>query len=1221
MGKREQPGLSEQPDNKTEKELNNLKSLFLRKIKSANEKGEMVNADDMIAEFNRAANRKLLNRSKNSAVQERLEEIVVELREAMDGSLTKDADDADQGHESKKDNKEKKFFDDTESIRFTPNEPPAKDKLVGEKPAEESVDSHERESEKTPSAEGEKLAENDPQDEIFKKFKNLGINPDDVKREIGDDRLSDGQLLFVLNDLQQLAVSYVRDRAAVKFDESQNNLRVDEKVKWEWNLLKPAEIIVKKTGALAKRAWNGIVREAKVAEYEQEVFNNKDNKKTMQEHLIACLPIVAQNARGFQYDVERKANGQFIINFLDSRNSAENGEKKENPFAEFNRVATEFSLMPAEDSFDGADEVKKKQFNKKKKEFDKLKAKALESLNEEKDSLDATQTMLKIDAHVTLSQYLAAHPDAEKELADMAGKSRRIKAFYKATTGKLLYAGVGFGLRTVGVSLLGFAAVPLVAAGLGGWLAKKRAQEFARKQESALRKKDYGVNSANSKEADAEKEEKLDGYHIKEVKTVNDKGDVTTAKVYSVTQKKREELRKYKDYANVENLNGRLETILARLDGNEASSNDNKELAAKHLDRLIDFIESRLDAGLVNFGEGKNRLSNQYDLTKNLGLAKVKREELISQEAYKKGAYKQRQKGTDTDGSPTFHELDFNRLFGMREEKVFGLRKEKIKKQMFFGAGIAAGFAVGGYLLRTAGEHWFGWGQHAVATKSDTGGGAGISNSAGQPGAFNQGPTYSADDIAPGKFSDSQVPPGPAADPAMPYSSDGGASGQVHPGTANVEQPVEPAVDPSKEIPNSTNVVELSTVHKGEGIEHAFIRQLKANPTEFGFNGDASDEHAVAKWAGVKAHQVALDNGYAATGKEIRVAVAERVAYILENKNGKISVAEYVKDEDGKFNLFEQHESGSDFETESEDYEYKHEKAGKDVEMANQTSDSDTTDTASDSQTEDEQGSGRTTGQMSTEAVKQPSVDYFALSMQKEINEYEEDLSFYLKLLEEYQEAEIVQRKKLADLEFLGPLETTSLSREELASQQEEEIIIKERLANATRSIKSAEENVRTLCNKISVAEYIKDESGKFNLFEQHESGSDLKTAENEHGLDYTTGQSKRDQTAALKIKVPKGILEKSINDIVERFVKKEIFGDNKMSRETFYQYKQKSVKEVMDDLKINNRLSGVQTMKRWIDFVCDMDGTASKTDAVASLKLDDFLKKFIKTIQFKNQK
>lgn len=129
-------------------------------------------------------------------------------------------------------------------------------------------------------------------------------------------------------------------------------------------------------------------------------------------------------------------------------------------------------------------------------------------------------------------------------------------------------------------------------------------------------------------------------------------------------------------------------------------------------------------------------------------------------------------------------------------------------------------------------------------------------------------------------------------------------------------------------------IEESFIVQKGEGIEHAFIRQLSDDPEKFGFGGNPKDDGAVMKWAGGEAHRIAIKAGYVdmETGNEIRVGgKGGDAAYeIAKDSNGNFKVNEYLKGAQGNFKGQEISEVAKDFksaqfETDRESHEYEYE--------------------------------------------------------------------------------------------------------------------------------------------------------------------------------------------------------------------------------------------------------------------------------------------------------
>ena len=120
-----------------------------------------------------------------------------------------------------------------------------------------------------------------------------------------------------------------------------------------------------------------------------------------------------------------------------------------------------------------------------------------------------------------------------------------------------------------------------------------------------------------------------------------------------------------------------------------------------------------------------------------------------------------------------------------------------------------------------------------------------------------------------------------------------------------------------------------ATVHKGEGVEHAFIRQIENNQElakELGFKGDPSDTKVLHEFAGREAHIIAIKEGYADnTGNEVRVAEADKIAYEIKIEDGHILVEE--KTVGGE--ILETHHEGDKFEEKVDKYESSYTKSNE----------------------------------------------------------------------------------------------------------------------------------------------------------------------------------------------------------------------------------------------------------------------------------------------------
>ncbi len=129
--------------------------------------------------------------------------------------------------------------------------------------------------------------------------------------------------------------------------------------------------------------------------------------------------------------------------------------------------------------------------------------------------------------------------------------------------------------------------------------------------------------------------------------------------------------------------------------------------------------------------------------------------------------------------------------------------------------------------------------------------------------------------------------------------------------------------DQAQESQNQSEVkVEDIIVHKGEGIEHSFIRQIEHNSElakELGYKGDVDDTKALHEFAGRQAHVIAIKTGYVDNqGHEIRIAEADKTGYEIKMENGHVSVIE--KTSTGE--IVETHNEGDKFEEKIEKGEY-----------------------------------------------------------------------------------------------------------------------------------------------------------------------------------------------------------------------------------------------------------------------------------------------------------
>ncbi len=121
----------------------------------------------------------------------------------------------------------------------------------------------------------------------------------------------------------------------------------------------------------------------------------------------------------------------------------------------------------------------------------------------------------------------------------------------------------------------------------------------------------------------------------------------------------------------------------------------------------------------------------------------------------------------------------------------------------------------------------------------------------------------------------------------------------------------------------NAKVLEDAVIKKGEGIEHAFIRQIEHNPAmakSLGFTGDINNAKSLHLFAQKQAHIIALKTGYADhSGNEVRIGVADKASYEIKlDKDGNYHVEERFAGGEAKI-----HNQGTKFNDIDKEYEYK----------------------------------------------------------------------------------------------------------------------------------------------------------------------------------------------------------------------------------------------------------------------------------------------------------
>jgi hypothetical protein len=488
--------------------------------------------------------------------------------------------------------------------------------------------------------------------------------------------LDEAQRLKVIRDLKRRIVDIVKSDSQTQYSEFTKKKTAE--------MVKPDANIIKRGAFTALDAvMQSLSKESNLKKIEGKVFNElmlgEDGRKLIAEDLKRLTEITKDRVVG----ISEEGNPAILyINSVNTRDMLNITQEEEKAFDIFNQRAFIFTKMPYEWG--------QEEGGKHRRQFDEAAEKYEESRNEVlkiKESREAIKIqngeigpeakgaamleMLEMDSSVQMEQLLNTHPEFEEMLAGFeedAGGKEVVKTagnFLQTITGgknwenKVITAG-GFTARMLvkGAAVLTGAtagtalSAPLIGGAVGYWRGKVRAQKTLEEREKGAR---HGQED-ESKEA---------------INTVS-----------------------------AENLNKRLETIIrafevapVAMDANtpEETWILNRADRLDQIARRIKYTQDKIENGLVNFGDAKTALANQYNLINNLNRATIIAASLEE---------------------TTHKEIDarLKQFLEYKGEKIDAAQNEFIKKQARRGMLMGAGFAAAGYAVRWFGEqmHWWG---------------------------------------------------------------------------------------------------------------------------------------------------------------------------------------------------------------------------------------------------------------------------------------------------------------------------------------------------------------------------------------------------------------------------------------------------------------------------------------------------------------------------------
>ncbi len=495
--------------------------------------------------------------------------------------------------------------------------------VTGEKPAEKPAEAKpEVKTEKPTDKEKEKKLEKSPEmAEVKKEIKDplsaaiqrftdrYNIKPEDLTKIPGFNELTGGQKAIVLENFNQISYGKIREGAYARVEKDMKATGFWGKTKR--SLLK-AETYSKAEAAEAKELFKGGI-------------------ETHGDELKELIRQTKESGLDASFD----KNGKLEMLFA-GRTEGLTGREKE-VADRFNAAAAKFAGIGNEGRFSRSE---KRTFDKAKKEYDEsfkelLTTKKAKLGSDEKAALE----MIDIDKSVRMSQLLSSNKDVEDALSQAELKTFWQKAWYGTAKERLSYFGVGFVARSVTISALGLVSAPLVAAGLGGYSARKRAIESLK--EESLRAKG-GEKLRTTKKIKTERgEEKVDLLNV----------------------------------VDGIRLANRIENLIEKIDA--ATTEEAKGKLRQELNNRLFYTQAKMESGLINFGADKDRLANEYALIAAQGRAEAETG-LLNKDVH------------------TAVTERLNQFLEFKEGRI----NAHVRNATIKGAAMAAGFATAGYLVR-----------------------------------------------------------------------------------------------------------------------------------------------------------------------------------------------------------------------------------------------------------------------------------------------------------------------------------------------------------------------------------------------------------------------------------------------------------------------------------------------------------------------------------------
>jgi len=537
---------------------------------------------------------------------------------------------------------------------------------------------------------------------VLKQFeKKFGIKEDDLQGIELFERLSVGQQLLVLKNLEQIVLTDIKKEAQAQ--------QKDEWGKTPWY----------------KKAWKqlysaGMNPEHRIAELEKEMLakhrggadEDPAHVAVLADNLANLEQLAKVAAEGPEVNIG--ANGELEMVYVSGRDLFESNEdpaitaEQKKLFEEFNMVASEFAKFPCEWGYETEQAGMIERWSRDRRRYEATKARYVEvrasmlqlhgdrffegyTLDPEKDAMHA---MNAIDERIELNQLFSNHPDAEAALAQVEDQSAKwfaTKEFWKSK-GMFIAGGVlaRFGAIAISGGII-FPVIGVIGAGVGGLIGTAEGKKLmkakradGRMSEEDMREEiEYGVPTFAERIKEAEEELKMpkitsdQEFALQEELTELRTRLTTEGEIPKERQKQKRQIKEFTDATFFVDRIDRLTEKLFYTDGL-----DERAALEEKIAQTTTLMSERFKRGMINFGGSSLEAGDERkggDIANRLSFIQaLARGHMYS--SVDQGAL----------------EAEIERITGLRQSTIEDKRKQDIRKAAAKSAIIRGAFALTG---------------------------------------------------------------------------------------------------------------------------------------------------------------------------------------------------------------------------------------------------------------------------------------------------------------------------------------------------------------------------------------------------------------------------------------------------------------------------------------------------------------------------------------------